>query len=762
MRLDSIRLDRYGPLSGFEQDTDGGLEVLYGPNEAGKTLVLEGVLELLAPDGADAFDRLDRVDGSPVGEVVVSRNGEDITFDGESSLADAVGISARELRNVFVVRDSDLRLDGEHAFFDSVTDRIGDLHTSELQDLRDELVDHGRLTPSELKVSDATANDGARTVRDDAAALAAEVRDYVETAQQEEYDELEARLLAARRERRTAEEALAAQERARRAHRHQTLSERLATYREATAVLADVDVTDDDLDRLGSEQRTLAAKGEAIDALEAELGERRETVSDLEGRLADVEAELAPLERREAAVEAVATAHDAAPVGGERPGREARWFAAGLAIAGVATGGLGAAVGSAPVGLAALGVGLLAVGGWLVLSRRRRSRRRAASDLVRQAGEAGLDVDAVGDVPRAVRAFEDRLAALRQERDDLAEDLRLAKSRLEDREDDLVAAKARRDEAREAIDSFLATAGFESVAACEAAVERREAAATERRTAGQFLVEGLGDPESDDPAECIDHWEEALTDLTPPEDIDPETFDEARLEDLEETVADLDDRIERLETDLADHRRRLEGFERRLAGLTTEPFVGADLALSARTVAGLERAASDLERLVARVDRRADVARDAVAVVEAVRDAEAEKIADLFGEDGRAAAVFERITDGRYEGVSYDAGAETLRVHRADGTTLRPAQLSHGATAQLYLAARVSLAEQLLGGEPGFFLLDDPFLPADHDRLQRGFEVLADLAAAGWQVVYLTAKREVGEGVVAAFDLPSHRLDGPV
>ncbi len=763
MNLESIRLDRYGPLGGFEHDTDGGLEVLYGPNEAGKTLLLEGILRLLAPDGADAFDRLDRVDDDPVGTVVLSRSEDEITFEGEKMLADEVGVTARELRNVFVVRDSDLRLDGEHAFYDSVTDRIGDLHTSELDALRDELVEQGRLTPTRLDLASAEDHHDVSAVRDEASDLASEMRNYVETAESEDYDELEARLLSVRGELRSAEDELAAQQAAQEAHRHRQLAERLETYREATDALGAANVTEDDLERLKDHQRTVETATETIESLGVDLEERRGNVADLEGRLEEVETELQPLERRESEVSAVADAYGEAPVGdGAEPGQQALWFAAGLAIAGVASGGLGAAVGAAPVGLAALLVGVLALVGWLVLYRRRRAHRRAAADLQSRASEAGLDVESVGDVPRAVTDFDDRLARLRRERDDLAEDLRLARSRLNDCEENLAEARERRDAARDQIDAFLADAGFESVAACEAAVEARQAAVTERQTANEILAGGLGEPDAADPGERIDYWESALAELEPGDAVDPDDFDEGRLADLEAAVAERSERKERLADELADHRDRLRAFERRVAGLVTEPFVEEDLTLSARTVAGIERTADDLERLVATVDREADVAREAIDVVETVRDAEQEKIADLFGGQGRAAEVFGRITDGRYTGVTYDAGAETLCVHRGDGETRRPAQLSHGATAQLYLAARVSLAEQLLGGEPGFFLLDDPFLPADHDRLHSGFDVLADLAAAGWQVLYLTAKREVGEGVVERLGLRRRRLDGPL
>ena len=86
-------------------------------------------------------------------------------------------------------------------------------------------------------------------------------------------------------------------------------------------------------------------------------------------------------------------------------------------------------------------------------------------------------------------------------------------------------------------------------------------------------------------------------------------------------------------------------------------------------------------------------------------------------------------------------------------------QLSRGARDQLYFAARLSLAQQVLGGDAGFLLLDDPFLAADAGRLRNGFETLRRLTAEGWQVLYFTAKPEVYDEMAPAFDCAVHELE---
>jgi uncharacterized protein YhaN len=149
----------------------------------------------------------------------------------------------------------------------------------------------------------------------------------------------------------------------------------------------------------------------------------------------------------------------------------------------------------------------------------------------------------------------------------------------------------------------------------------------------------------------------------------------------------------------------------------------------------------------------------AIAALADVREDEEAKLAELFGPESTASEAFASITDGRYERVSYDPDAETLLVAASDGTRLTSRELSRGTTDQLYLAARIGLAERLLQGEPGFLLLDDPLLPADPERLAAGFDALRRLAEGGWQVVYWTAKPEVGEELVDRHGVPCRQFD---
>ncbi len=84
-----------------------------------------------------------------------------------------------------------------------------------------------------------------------------------------------------------------------------------------------------------------------------------------------------------------------------------------------------------------------------------------------------------------------------------------------------------------------------------------------------------------------------------------------------------------------------------------------------------------------------------------------------------------------------------VQVKLTDGRTLDASKLSGGAYDQLYLSIRLALGEKLLKGNKGFFIMDDPFIKSDKERLQRQLDILRELSKSGWQIIYFSAKDEV-------------------
>mgnify|MGYP001107994631 CR=1 FL=1 len=159
-----------------------------------------------------------------------------------------------------------------------------------------------------------------------------------------------------------------------------------------------------------------------------------------------------------------------------------------------------------------------------------------------------------------------------------------------------------------------------------------------------------------------------------------------------------------------------------------------------------------LERFVENTNKQMKDEITALEILKEIEDEERKNISVLF-QDSNLVKIFTEVTDGRYINISYERNEKNGRIIATDkfGNTFTPEQLSAGTYDQLYFSIRLALAEHLFGknsgerGEKAFFILDDPFVRYDKNRLEKQIKKLVDLSKQGWQFLYFTAKDEVVE-----------------
>lgn len=769
MRITEFQLDRYGPLHHPRTECDGGLEVYYGPNESGKTLLLEGLLRILEPDIPSVMDGVDRVSDPPAGYLVLEADGETYQLGDDQVLTDIAPITPNHLRNIFVVRDSDLGIRQHHEFYDTVTEQIGDLHTSEIEAIQDRLEDLGRLTSRRRNVSSAAEYSHAADVRDSARQLAEDVRGYISEASAAGLDELEAKLVELRARLRRYRAGLEDLQQAQQVAEHDRLSDQLSKVEELEAELEAVaDFGRDTLERLNNIETTISNNEGEIEKLENEIDDLEGDIERLDAEVTTLESEVRPMEERESAVDTLESDMEefrderSDTTGAERRMRVTRAVAlTGLVLGGVAT--LYGVVQGQPQLLLPLLLLVIGIGGgvtWYLDHRRLSSVEQTRTALLESARDAGLTVDKVTDIAPVVTEFRSELDGKRDQIDDLDSEIQVKDGLISEHSETI---DSRRDEIeglREEKTDLLDDVGVSSIEGYREQVEKREAINDELGPARQSLIDAFGEPDGD--VDLIDYWESEVAELVSDvtlEEVDPDEYDEDRHDELEDSVAEYEEQIAEIRGGLEDHRHRLDQFSDRVGDLEANPFIDEQIRLEARSIDGLRQLAEELESLADRIDRDAEISRTALDIFDELHRAEEDKITDLFEPGGRASEVFGRITDERYQRVEYDPDDRVLKVHRDNGNHHTAEELSQGTRDQLYLATRISLAEQLLDAEPGFFLMDDAFLPADSDRLVAGFQVLEELVEEGWQVLYLTAKEEVGVDIVDQMGLHCTELE---
>ncbi len=247
--------------------------------------------------------------------------------------------------------------------------------------------------------------------------------------------------------------------------------------------------------------------------------------------------------------------------------------------------------------------------------------------------------------------------------------------------------------------------------------------------------------------DTVDGWQEEVEGYAEDVEAVDRSYSEEEHEELRRSQKQIERDIEGLKQGLRRHRQRLRDLDRRVEEVGPEDYVEGFEDVGVDSVADIAGALDAVEGFVDEVTERRDAAQEAVDVLAEIESEEEEEIDELFDGDGYVAETFEEVTDCSYVDVWYDEKDGAVLVERADGRVLGAEALSQGTYDLLYLAIRLKLARELSGGEPGFLVLDSPFVHSDGDRVEREIEVLSELVDEGWQVIYLSFRDTVRDAV---------------
>lgn len=195
MRLDEVHIEDYGPHDLPSLTLGDRVDVVYGPNESGKTLLVDALLYLLTGQNED-----DRIGQPPLGYLKIDEGGSTYRMDGGETILDRLSteadldLGAREFRNTFVVRSADSQLASEDEYYDRATDVVAESLVEDIKRVRRAVRDRGRITATGLLI-DRQDTLETRTHHGTAESLLADIEAYVDEAREEGVPGLEAELL---------------------------------------------------------------------------------------------------------------------------------------------------------------------------------------------------------------------------------------------------------------------------------------------------------------------------------------------------------------------------------------------------------------------------------------------------------------------------------------------------------------------------------------------------------------------------------------
>ena len=228
----------------------------------------------------------------------------------------------------------------------------------------------------------------------------------------------------------------------------------------------------------------------------------------------------------------------------------------------------------------------------------------------------------------------------------------------------------------------------------------------------------------------------------------------------ENRVSQLNSKKNKHSQEKEELRKKMQGFSDKLKAVERkaneilqleEDHLPCETSLDLRTIKG--RLGIFIEKIE---KNKRDVLR-VMKIFEEIEKEEEEKVSQLFGKDSPVSKYFCEITSGIYQEVKFVPDEKTIKTKLKNAEILDAEKLSGGAYDQLYLSIRLALGERLLKGSKGFFIMDDPFIKADMERLRKQMDILKGISEAGWQIMYLTAKDEVKD--VLKTDIKNNKVN---
>jgi hypothetical protein len=249
-----------------------------------------------------------------------------------------------------------------------------------------------------------------------------------------------------------------------------------------------------------------------------------------------------------------------------------------------------------------------------------------------------------------------------------------------------------------------------------------------------FNISGLNEEE------IILNWEKEILKLEKFKDLATKIiYDEQIYSELKEKMDKLFQHSQLIDSkfsSLKDSLREIE-FNANLIIQTTEDY------LFCTTTNDLEKIREKLESFVNKNNELKNNILEIREIFSEIETKEREKISDLLSKKSNIFRYFKEITNDLYEEVIINMDPIEVKVRRKDGQIFDLIQLSGGTYDQLYLSIRLALGEKVLKDHTGFFILDDPFIKSDSERLSNQLSLLKKVKSLGWQILYFTCKDEI-------------------
>ena len=754
MKLKEFSIIRYGPLENLNKIKLNDFNLIWGKNECGKTLTIDGLVKLLFNKTGKDFENLERVQEVPEGYVVlVDEKGNEYKIPEKGDLPKISGLSATECNNIFIVRNSNLSvahdLSKESMFYESITDKLTGLETERIAKISEKIKEIARLTDKSLEFQD-VKDEKLKTRINEANKLIEEIDQLIQEVKEKGLDELEEKKVELKEQLETIEEEIKKLEALRKREKYEKGDEALTILKKLMAEIEELEVYNENDEKLwrdleqqlniySSQKQKKEQELEAKTKEFEKAAEKHKILSAdfkmYEGKKKKIDEEIRPeMSRFEDSGKNV-----------KKLEKRNKFFTVSMIISLVvlAISVLGIIFNKSLLFYTLTAVSSIAVAAFGGLKYKVIKNQdlliKAFEEFNTKLRTLGLLADTLEDIFENIRTYEGIYKAKSEELNRALLDKEKVRAQINDLQNNEIAEiekqinniqekiKEIKEKSKEtSLESYSQKLRLKNE--MQKNIEKQE---TILRSHFGYVGKSL--------EEAISHWENEIKKLEIYKDSFPgEKYSEELLTNLKNEENRYKKELEETLSNMQSLQKRFEEIERRANAILL-----SDEYLVCRTTVDLGAIRDLLTDFVNTHENNRNNALEVISIFEELEKEEKEKISRLFGKDSLVTKYFKEITDGLYDEVTFDSGKNSIKVRRKDGALLDAEQLSGGAYDQLYFSIRLALGKTLLEDKQGFFIMDDPFVKSDSERLKRQMSLLKRIANSSWQIIYFSSKDEV-------------------
>lgn len=750
MKIKEFAIIRYGPLPNRGRVALRNFNLLFGKNEEGKTLTIDALVKLLLGKHIKDFRDIDRVEENPEGYVVLEDDkGNEVKLTEKTNLTKVAELTPSECRNIFIIRDSDISIDSESEFYTNVTDRLTGLRAEEISNIKKALLEMGKITPGGSFRDDAKSQK-LKTRLEGAKTLIEKIDTLSEKIKREKLDELEEELVGYSEKLKGIKQIIGNLESARRRKRFEEGKEALDKLKQLIATIKDLDTYNKSDAQLWRDcDRDIQKFKEDKDILLQDFAKKEDAFKEMDRKVQEDEREFLILEERKKKIdgEVKIELKNCEIKTGELAQQEQknRFFtkagSISLVILGIALIGL-IVTQSRLLYIPIILFSFLSIFPWIFKYQFIKDRAWVEGAFERikltlsKFDLSGKDLE---EIISNIQKFDEEYSKKSKELEDMRTGREVLRTHIDRMKGEISNIEKKKNDKEEQIDTLKKAAGVELLKEYSDKLSLKQEQEKLLRDQKVILESNFG-TKSSIIEENVSFWDEKVQELVEYKDKSKEMdYDESMLSKMEEEGRTYEVRYNDLSGKMKELQKELEEVERE-----TNKIIELDTGfLYCRTSVDLNAVREKLQEFIDSTEDNKDTVLKVIGIFEEIEVEEKGKVSELFGKESDISGYFNKITGGVYEEVLFNRETERIEVKRKDGTILYAEKLSGGTYDQLYLSIRLVLGEKILKGKKGFFIMDDPFIKADPDRLHRQLEMLMKISELGWQVIYFSAKGEV-------------------